>query len=124
MSIDLVWYAVFEIIGIIDTRNTSYSQSLASFTNNYGPYLPQKIDIFRNPTSEMRFPKRVNSLMITANTNSEDRSDFISVVIVPKTTHFLILLRAMHIIKILLMPDRLEISANQKQLYFCFKLLL
>jgi len=116
--------AIFKIIGVVDARKSSNSKTLTTFTNNYGTYLTQKIDIFRNPASKMRFTKRVNSLVITANANGQDRSYFISIIIIPKTPHCLIFFGAMHIFKILLMSYRLEISTNQQQLYFRFYFLL
>jgi hypothetical protein len=96
---------VFEIIGVINARKPSYSKRLPSFTNNYRPYLSQEIDILCNPTSKVRFTKRVNSLMIAAYANSQYGSDFISVIIISEAPHFLIFFRTMHIFKILLMPD-------------------
>lgn len=54
--------------------------------------------------------------MIPANHNGQDRRDFLPLIIVSETAHLLVLLGAMHIIKILLMPQRLEISANEQQI--------
>ena len=78
--------------------------------------MPQEVDARSQPTSEVRLPERVDGFMIATDKYCKHSWLFFSFIIVLKGSHLLVFFRAVHIVEIGVVSDRLEVSAYDQQI--------
>ena len=108
--------AVLEVRMVVNPWRSRNSDLFAALSHKNRSSLPQEVDARSQPTSEVRLPERVDGFMIATDKYCKHSWLFFSFIIVLKGSHLLVFFRAVHIVEIGVVSDRLEVSAYDQQI--------